>query len=154
MLNSTNQFFGSQSAAGATPWTSSTIYIKNPGFDSQGSNGSGDTYVAYLFASCPGVSKVGSYTGTGSTLQVDCGFTSGARFVLIKRTDATGNWYVWDSARGIVPGNDPYLLLNSTAAEVTSTDWVDTLAAGFEVSNAGSNLVNVNGGTYLFLAIA
>ena len=110
--------------------------------------------VAYLFASCPGVSKVGSYTGTGSTVQVNCGFTAGARFVLIKRTDAGGNWYVWDSARGIVAGNDPYLLLNSTAAEVTSTDWVDTLATGFEVSNAGSNLVNVNGGTYLFLAVS
>ena len=117
-------------------------------------NGSGSTYVAYLFASCPGVSKVGSYTGTGSTVQVNCGFTAGARFVLIKRTDAGGNWYVWDSARGIVAGNDPYLLLNSTAAEVTSTDWVDTLATGFEVSNAGSNLVNVNGGTYLFLAVS
>ena len=114
----------------------------------------GGTYVAYLFASCPGVSKVGSYTGTGSTVQVNCGFAAGARFVLIKRADAAGDWYVWDSARGIVAANDPYLRLNSTAAEVTSTDWVDTLATGFEVSNAGSNLVNVNGGTYIFLAIA
>ena len=119
-----------------------------------GYNTTSDTYVAYLFASCPGVSKVGTYTGTGSTVQVDCGFTAGARFVLIKRTDASGSWYVWDSARGIIAGNDPYLLLNSEAAEVTSTDWVDTLATGFEVSNAGSNLVNVNGGTYIFLAIA
>jgi hypothetical protein len=117
-------------------------------------NGSGSTYVAYLFSSVNGVSKVGTYTGTGATLQVDCGFTAGARLVLIKRTNASGDWYVWDSARGIVAGNDPYLVLNSTAAEVTSTDWVDTLATGFEVSNAGSNLVNVNGGVYLFLAIA
>lgn len=117
-------------------------------------NASGNLYVAYLFASCPGVSKVGSYTGTGSTVQVDCGFTAGARFVLIKRRNAAGDWYVWDSARGIIAGNDPYLVLNSTAAEVTSTDWVDTLATGFEVSNAGSNLVNVNGGNYIFLAIA
>ena len=115
---------------------------------------SGGTYVAYLFASCPGVSKVGSYTGTGSTVQVNCGFTAGARFVLIKRADAAGNWYVWDSARGIIAANDPYIVLNTNAAEVTSTDWVDTLATGFEVSNAGSNLVNVNGGTYIFLAIA
>ena len=118
-------------------------------------NGSGSTYVAYLFSSVNGVSKVGTYTGTGATLQVDCGFTAGARLVLIKRTNATGSWYIWDSARGIVAGNDPYLVLNfPAAAEVTSTDWVDTLATGFEVSNAGSNLVNVNGGTYIFLAIA
>jgi hypothetical protein len=60
-----------------------------------------------------GVSKVGSYTGTGTTLSIDCGFTAGARFILIKRTDSTGDWYVWDTARGIIAGNDPYLLLNS-----------------------------------------
>ena len=115
---------------------------------------SGHTYVAYLFASCPGVSKVGSYTGTGATQIINCGFSSGARFILIRRIGATGDWYVWDSARGIVAGNDPYLRLNSTAAEVTTTDWVDTAASGFELSNAAGNLVNTNGGSYIFLAIA
>jgi hypothetical protein len=119
-----------------------------------GTNGSGDTYVAYLFATCAGVSKVGSYTGTGTTLQVDCGFTAGARFVLIKRTDDVGGWYVWDSARGIVSGNDPYLLLNSTAAEVTSTDYIDTYSAGFEISSTAPAAINASGGTYIFLAIA
>jgi len=73
---------------------------------------------------------------------------------LIKRTDSTGDWYVWDTARGIVAGNDPYLLLNSTAAEVTTTDWVDTASAGFELSNAGGNNVNINTASYIFLAIA
>jgi hypothetical protein len=119
-----------------------------------GVNGSGDTYVAYLFATCPGVSKVGSYTGTGTTLQIDCGFTGGARFVLIKRTDSTGDWYVWDTARGIVSGNDPYLLLNSTAAEVTNTDYVDTYSAGFELSSTAPAGLNANGGTFVFLAVA
>ena len=119
-----------------------------------GVNNGGTTYVAYLFASAPGVSKVGSYTGTGATQVINCGFTGGARFVLIKSTSTTGDWYVWDSARGIVAGNDPYLLLNSTAAEVTTTDWVDTAATGFELSNAGGNLANSNGVSYIFLAIA
>jgi hypothetical protein len=117
-------------------------------------NASGSTLVAYLFATCPGVSKVGSYTGTGTTLQVNCGFTGGARFVLIKRTDSTGDWYVWDSARGIVSGNDPYLLLNSTAAEVTNTDYVDTYSAGFEISSTAPAAINASGGTFIFLAIA
>jgi hypothetical protein len=119
-----------------------------------GINLSGFDYVAYLFASCPGVSKVGSYTGTGATQVINCGFAAGARFVLIKRTDSTGDWYVWDSARGIVAGNDPYLRLNSTAAEVTNTDWVDTAASGFELSAAVGNLANTSGGSYIFLAIA
>jgi hypothetical protein len=117
-------------------------------------NVSGGTFVNYLFASCPGVSKVGSYTGTGTTQVINCGFTAGSRFVMIKRTDSTGDWYVWDSARGIVAGNDPYLLLNSTAAEVTNTDFVDTAATGFEISSTAPAAINANGGTFIFLAIA
>ena len=117
-------------------------------------NGSGATYVNYLFATCAGVSKVGSYTGTGTTKQIDCGFTGGARFVLIKRTDSTGDWYVWDSARGIVSGNDPYLLLNSTAAETTGTDYIDPYSAGFEISSTAPAAINASGGTFIFLAIA
>jgi hypothetical protein len=118
-------------------------------------NGSGTTYVAYLFATCAGVSKVGTYTGTGTTKQIDCGFTSGARFVLIKRTStAPSDWYVWDTARNIVSGNDPYLLLNSTAAEVTNTDYIDTYTAGFEISSTAPAAINASGGTFVFLAIA
>lgn len=116
--------------------------------------GSGVSMITYLFASVAGVSKVGSYTGTGADLNVDCGFSAGARFVLIKRTDSTGDWYVWDSARGIVAGNDPYLLLNSTAAEVTSTDYIDPLSSGFTVTSSAPAALNASGGTYIFLAIA
>jgi hypothetical protein len=117
-------------------------------------NGSGSTYVAYLFATVAGVSKVGTYTGTGTTNAINCGFSGGARFVLIKRTDATASWYVWDTARGIVSGNDPYLLLNTTDAEVTSTDYIDPSSSGFEISSSAPAAINASGGTYLFLAIA
>ena len=117
-------------------------------------NENGSNFVAYLFATCAGVSKCGLYTGTGTTLQIDCGFTGGARFVMIKRANSTGDWYVWDSARGIVAGNDPYLLLNSTAAEVTSTDYVDTYSAGFEITSTAPAAINASGGTFIFLAIA
>ena len=111
-------------------------------------------FIAYLFATVAGVSKVGSYTGTGADLNVDCGFSAGARFILIKRSDSTGDWYVWDSVRGIVAGNDPYLLLNSTAAEVTSTDYIDPLSSGFTVTSSAPAALNASGGSYLFLAIA
>jgi hypothetical protein len=130
--------------------TASVFIVGNQGNINQ----SGDTYVSYLFATCAGVSKVGTYTGTATTKQIDCGFTAGARFVLIKRTDSTGDWYVWDSARGIVAGNDPYLLLNSTAAEVTNTDYIDSYSPGFELSSTAPAAINSNGGTFIFLAIA
>lgn len=142
-------------ATGATWWNSATptASVFSVGTSST-TNSSLGTYVAYLFATCLGVSKVGSYTGTATTKQIDCGFTAGARFVMIKRTDSTGDWYVWDTARGIIAGNDPYLLLNTNAAEVTSTDYVDTYAAGFELSSTAPAAINANGGTYIFLAIA
>jgi hypothetical protein len=142
-------------ATGATRWNSTTptSSVFSVG-TSTTTNASAGTYVAYLFATCAGVSKVGSYTGTATTKQIDCGFTGGARFVLIKRTDSTGDWYVWDSARGIVAGNDPYLLLNSTAAEVTSTDYIDTYSAGFEISSTAPADINASAGTFVFLAIA
>ena len=120
-------------------------------------NGSGSTYIAYLFASAPGVSKCGSYTGTGTTLSIDCGFTAGARFVLIKRTDSMAGgslWFVWDSARGIVSGNDPYLTLESTAAEVTNTDYIDPLSSGFQISSTAPAAINASSGSFIFLAVA
>jgi hypothetical protein len=117
-------------------------------------NGSGSTYVAYLFATCAGVSKVGSYTGNGSTQTIDCGFTGGARFVMVKATSTTGNWIVADSARGIVAGNDPALYLNSTAAEVTGLDWIDADNSGFVVNETATIAANTNGVSYIFLAVA
>ena len=130
--------------------TSSVFSVGNAG----NSNLSGKNLVAYLFATAAGVSKVGSYTGTGALQTIACGFTTGARFILIKRTDSTGDWYVWDSARGITAGNDPYLTLNTYNAEVTGTNYVDTTAAGFQVTAAAPAGLNAVGGTYIFLAIA
>jgi hypothetical protein len=117
-------------------------------------NQSGEGYVAYLFASCPGVSKVGSYAGNGTSINIDCGFTNGARFILIKRTDLGGDWYVWDSARGIIAANDPYYILNATAAHVTNNDTLDPLSTGFTVNQVAATNVNVSGAAYIYLAIA
>jgi len=150
LLNATDASASGSNVFNSTAPTS-TVFSIGAG---SGTNQSGATYVAYLFATLAGVSKVGSYTGTATTKQIDCGFTGGARFVLIKRTDSTGDWYVWDSARGIVSGNDSYLLLNSTAAEVTNTDYVDTYSAGFEISSTAPAAINASGGTFVFLAIA
>ncbi len=149
-LNQTNAAITSAGVVNNTAPTASVFTTSAAAF----TNINTTTYVAYLFATCAGVSKVGSYTGTGTTKQIDCGFTGGARFVLIKRTDSTGSWYVWDSSRGIVSGNDPYLLLNSTAAEVTNTDYIDTYSAGFEISSTAPAEINASGGSFIFLAIS
>ena len=120
-----------------------------------GVNASGNDYIAYLFGDLDGISKAGTYSGTGNNIDVDCGFTSGARFVLIKRADAAGDWYTWDYARGIVTGNnDPYLRFNRMNAQVTNTNYIDPLNAGFTVTSSAPASLNASGGTYIFLAIA
>ena len=115
-------------------------------------NASAGNYIMYLFASLDGVSKVGSYTGSNSDQDIDCGFTSGARFVLIKRYSTTGSWYVFDTERGIVVGADGTLVLNDTSAE-SSEDKVYPYSGGFGVKgNLGQT--NQAGSDYIFYAIA
>ena len=115
-------------------------------------NASGSTYINRLFATCAGVSKVGSYTGNGTTQTINCGFTTGARFVLVKRTDNTGNWATSDTARGMVSGTNPALRVNLTNAE-SAADFFVTTSVGFQIVNSDPT-VNADGGTYIFLAIA
>jgi len=134
--------------------TSPTASQFTLGNSSRVNNTSSNTYIAYLFATLAGVSKVGSYTGNGTSQTINCGFTGGARFVIIKRTDSTGDWYVWDTARGIVSGNDPHLSLNTTAAEVTTNDTIDPDSSGFIVNQVAATNVNVSSASYIYLAIA
>ena len=113
----------------------------------------GDKSIKFLFASLDGISKVGTYSGTGNDVNVT-GLGAAARFVLIKRTDNTGDWYVFDTTSGIVSGNDPYILWNSTAAEVTNTDYIDPHSSGFTITSSAPDALNASGGTYLYLAFS
>ena len=150
-MNLNNDSVTSSSSVWASTAPTSTVFTVS---DSSSVNDPAQNYVAYLFATCAGVSKVFSYTGNGSSQTINCGFTGGARFVLIKRTNAAGDWYVWDTARGIVSGNDPHLSLNTTAAEVTTDDTIDTDSTGFVVNQVAATNVNVSSATYIGLAIA
>lgn len=112
-----------------------------------------ETYAVFLFATVAGVSKVGSYTGNGGSQTINCGFASGARFILIKRTDSAGEWYMWDTTRGIGSGNDPHLSLNSLPGEA-SDDSVDPDSSGFIVNQIAATNINVTNGVYIFMAIS
>jgi hypothetical protein len=126
------------------------------GFNSANIFGSPNTAtaVAYLFATLAGISKVGSYTGNGTGQTIACGFSGGARFVLIRRTDSTGSWYTFDSARGLTSGSSPYLLLNSTAVEVTGNNGVYASSGGFTLGATAITTTNIATASYIFLAVA
>ena len=142
------------------PWESmtSTTFGINNGSDVNQNN---TNYIAYLFATLAGVSKVGSYTGDGTTdgsKFIDCGFTNGPSFVIIKIYDGedANNWFVFDSVRGIVAGSETRLFLNSTLAESAALDYIDPHSSGFFVGCASNtrNSTNVSGSKYIFYAIA
>ena len=154
-LNTDGTTFGSGYLGGGTGSnpTATNFYVEGYGAAND-TDAAGVTYVAYLFATCAGVSKVGSYTGNGSSQTINCGFAAGARFILIKRTDAAGDWYVWDTTRGIAAANDPHLSLNTTTAEVTTDDSIDPASTGFIVNQVSATNINVTSATYIFLAIA
>ena len=133
---------------------SSTYFLQSADWALQPPNANGYTYVVYLFATCPGVSKVGTYTGNGTTQTINCGFTGGARFVIIKRTDASGGWYVYDTVRGMTVLTDPYVFLNSNAVQVATLGSVTTVSTGFALNSAILADINISAGTYIFLAVS
>ena len=142
--------------------TATNVYLNGDG----SVNLTGRTYVAYLFATKTGISCVTNYTGNGgaadsagSSQTINCGFTTGSRFVMLKCTSHTSDWIIVDTVRGLVAGNDPTLSLNTTAAEVTGQDLLDPASEGFVVNQIGSGAgtsanFNVTGRTYIVLSFA
>ena len=128
--------------------TSTTFSIHTTGYV----NSANSTYISYHFASLAGISKVGSFTGNGTGQNIDCGFSNGAKWVLLKNISATHGWHLFDTTRGIVTGNDPYKLLNTNASQYTNVDMIDPYESGFAVTDHGE--INGNGNTIIFYAIA
>lgn len=141
----------SAKATGSSLWNSTTP--TSSVFSVGSTNGtSGDTYVAYAFSEVAGFSRFGSYTGNASTDGpfVHCGFRP--RFVMVKRTDSTGDWYIWDTARDTYNASLAELLANSTATEAGTAD-LDTLSNGFKL-RATTAAFNASGGTFVFAAFS
>lgn len=115
-------------------------------------NQSAQTYVAYCFAAIAGYSAFGSYTGNGSTDGpfIYCGFRP--RYVLTKRTAATGNWQISDTSR--TPSNvvGQFLQANLSSADATATEY-DILSNGFKLRSTDGDF-NASGETFIFAAFA
>ena len=116
-------------------------------------NASGGTYVAYCFAAVAGYSAFGSYTGNGSTDGpfVYLGFRP--RLVMTKRTDATSQWYIIDTARDLYNSTANILIPNSNVAESSNTQQYDELSNGFKLRSTNVDN-NASGGTYIYMAFA
>jgi hypothetical protein len=136
---------------------SSTTFGINGSYD--GINFSGYTYVAYCFAPVVGYSSFGSYTGNGSTDGpfVYTGFRP--RWVLIKRSDSTSNWSLFDTARDTSNVSGFPLFPNDPASEVDirSNTPLDILSNGFKLRTStltGGTNINISSATYIYAAFA
>jgi hypothetical protein len=117
---------------------------------------SSQTAVAYCFAEVEGFSSIGKYTGNGSADGpfVYTGFRPA--FVLIKRTDATADWQIYDSERAVSNVITTTLAPNTTGAESAFQNGydIDFVSNGFKPRTGPSNAINASGGTYIYMAFA
>lgn len=148
-LNTTNAFVTDSTVWNNTSPTSSVFSIGTH----TDVNANTQTHVAYLFAEVAGFSRFGSYTGNGSSdgVFVHCGFRP--RFIMVKRTDTTGGWYIYDTARFTYNAMDNWLQPNSSGAESTGSLSMDILSNGFKPRSTNTD-INASGGTYVFAAFA
>ncbi len=116
-------------------------------------NDTNKSYLALLFKSITGISKIGSYAGdTSNPVTVTTGFQP--RFLMIKNlTWAYGGWVVFDTLRALGGSNDYLLYINSTQAQQTNQDFGSISSTGFTVGT-GDFAVNGSGHTYIYYALA
>tara|TARA_R100001443_G_scaffold29998_1_gene43486 strand:+ start:1 stop:1995 length:1995 start_codon:yes stop_codon:yes gene_type:complete len=145
----TNSQRGTMGMFNDTPPTSTEFYLLNDNAVNQNDK----EHFAVLFRSISGISKCGYYTGTGNNSQyINVGF--GIRFLVIKRTDSSGDWMVFDSLRGFGNSgtNDSILKFNSSFAP-TSSNVMNLSSQAFNPRTSDSNL-NASGGKYIYYAHA
>jgi hypothetical protein len=123
-------------------------------------NSSSGNYIAYCFHSVDGYQKIGSYTGTGTTSSFT-GFGFQPRFIMIKRTDASSNWWIFDSERGNNKGLRPNLINGDDTTDANGNTYeyrINFISDGFqyEIDNSTSPHPDLNAHqvNYVYLAIA
>jgi hypothetical protein len=111
--------------------------------------------ISLCFHSVDGYSKVGGYVGGGSNYPfIHTGFR--VAFLIVKQTDASNRWVMFDSKRGAINPLEEKLELNpnDSADEGTSgTDCFDFLSNGFKLRRSG-DVYNGSGHDYIYLAFA
>ena len=148
-LNLTSAWTSNSASWNNTSPTSSVFTLGN-GTDVNTNN---HTMLAYCFHSVEGYSRFGSYTGNGSNdgTFVHTGFRPA--WVLIKRTDTSGNdWMLVDSTRDTINVVDNTLFPSDTTQELDGDD-KDFVSNGFKHRSTGAS-ENASGGTYIYMAFA
>ena len=117
-------------------------------------NKSSSNFIAYCFHSVTGYSKFGSYTGNGSSTgpSVTLGFAPA--FLVIKRSDSSQGWNIWDNVRDNTNPNNTILEAHDSPTEVSHPNYnIDFTTTGFQIKSTYAG-TNTSGGTYIYMAFA
>jgi len=115
---------------------------------------SGNTAIAYCFHSVDGYSKVGSYTGNGSTDGTFVYTSFKPRYIMVKATTISGeHWVIFDSERPGYNAKNYFVYADASNSEYTTLEWIDFTSNGFKIRGNVTD-VNSNGNTYIYLAFA
>jgi hypothetical protein len=152
ILNSTNAY-----NSGTNRWngTNPTSTVFSVGGDSAHCNNEAINYVAYCFSEVAGYSKFGSYTGNGSTDGpfVFTGFRP--RWIMVKRSSSTSDWFIIDTARNTYNEALTSLFANASNADYTlTTGGFDIVSNGFKLRVGSGFNPNASGETYIYMAFA
>jgi hypothetical protein len=149
-LNSTDAKVNSGTAGQYLP-TSTTQYIS---FAGAGLNSNGGTYVCYSFHSVEGFSKIGSYTGNGSSDGpfVYTGFRPA--WVMTKGASTAQAWSMRDNKRDSFNSAQKAIYANASNAESDNVNnSIDLLSNGFKIRNLFGT-ENQSGQTFIYMAFA
>jgi len=151
-LNTTFNTNAGTNGGFGTP-TSSVITFTNGSGSVNNMNASSANIIAYCFSAVSGFSHFGSYPGNGSNDGpfIETGFEPA--FLMIKRTDSTGSWFIYDSHRNTSDPRTKYVQANTSNVEASDLIGVDFLSNGFKLLDDYSHL-NADGGEYVYMAFA
>jgi hypothetical protein len=120
--------------------------------DNSAVNASGGSYIMYCFAndsSPSGLIRCGSYNSGGSSRAINLGWRP--QWVMAKGVTTFGDWFIYDSARGVGAGANDQALQAHTSSTEMITDNIEFTDTGFTVTNSLND--SANNPDYIYIAI-
>jgi len=117
-------------------------------------NGSGRTYLAYVWNEVAGFSKFATYTSNGSTDGpfVYCGFRPA--IVFIRCTENGENWHMYDSTRNEYNATNLFLYPTTADSEGSSGRDIDILSNGFKLRGTDGGINSASNRKYIAMCFA
>lgn len=143
---------GADADAGYWSNTAPTSGLVNLGTNAKG-NTNGENYVAYCFNSIPGYSISGTFQGNGGADGpfIFTGFKPA--WIMVKRTNTTGTWLMWDSQRDPVNVSSKVLKANNGEVENSGYWNIDIVSNGFKIRATDAE-INGDGAQLLYQAFS